>query len=370
MVNNTLVSTSKLFRALGDPTRLAVLEKLSIDGEASATELSKPFALTLPAILKHLRVLEAAGLISQKKQGKERRAAFVPETFKAPVEWITTLNGNWKKNSNNRYSDWEEYRKTKSSAIREKLVKKHLYLVKYVAGRISISLPPNVEFNDLVSYGILGLFEAVNKYDVSHSDKFETFAVSHIRNAIISEIKKIDWSQKVLKKASGEIPIKRKGIEEKNRQIIASGEVARSLGLKFEKLNPIYSDPESMNILLRQKVRRDGHNEKNVSKWHAFEDSLIADRYERSQPNEIKNLFAAAIDDLSEKEKLVVYLYYYESLTLKEIGEILDVSESRVCQIHAKVVNEIKKNLSHCEREHSKKEEGLNVAEETHLGVS
>ena len=108
---------------------------------------------------------------------------------------------------------WKKYKRTKHRALREEIVKKYLYLVKYVAGRVAIGLPPNVEFNDLVSYGILGLFDAIDKYDVSQGNKFETYAVSRIRGSIMDELRKLDWAPRLLRKKAREIEKKMRELE-------------------------------------------------------------------------------------------------------------------------------------------------------------
>src|SRR3989338_151278 len=116
------------------------------------------------------------------------------------------------------YSDlklWKKYKRTKSRLLREEIILKYLYLVKYVAGRVAIGLPPNVEFNDLVSYGILGLFDAINKYDVSQGNKFETYAVSRIRGSIMDELRKLDWAPRLLRKKAREVEKKCKELEDR-----------------------------------------------------------------------------------------------------------------------------------------------------------
>jgi len=124
---------------------------------------------------------------------------------------------------------WRKYKRTKSPHLREEIVKKYLYLVKYVAGRVAISLPPNVEFNDLVSYGILGLFDAINKYDVSQGNKFETYAVSRIRGSIMDELRKLDWAPRLLRKKAREVDRMCKELEEKNGRLATDHELADAL---------------------------------------------------------------------------------------------------------------------------------------------
>lgn len=240
---------------------------------------------------------------------------------------------------------WKKYKQTKSQSLREEIVKKYLYLVKYVAGRVAIGLPPNVEFNDLVSYGILGLFDAITKYDVSQGNKFETYAVSRIRGSIMDELRKLDWAPRLLRKKAREIEKKCKELEEKNGRMATDDELARALRISTDELNSIYSDLNSTTFLSLDEVWQNDDGNKPISRLQTIEDSLITNQFNYVHQNEVKDILARAIEELPEKEKLVIVLYYYENLTLREIGEILDVSESRVCQIHTKVVTRLRSHL-------------------------
>ncbi len=240
---------------------------------------------------------------------------------------------------------WKKYKRTKSQALREEIVKKYLYLVKYVAGRVAIGLPPNVEFNDLVSYGILGLFDAITKYDVTQGNKFETYAVSRIRGSIMDELRKLDWAPRLLRKKAREIDKKCKELEEKYGRIASDDELARALHISTDELNTIYNDLNSTSFLSLDEVWQNDDGNKPISRLQTIEDSLVTNQFNYVHQSEVKDLLAGAINELPEKEKLVIVLYYYENLTLREIGEILDVSESRVCQIHTKVITRMRSHL-------------------------
>ncbi len=240
---------------------------------------------------------------------------------------------------------WKKYKRTKSKLLHEEIVHKYLYLVKYVAGRVAIGLPPNVEFNDLVSYGILGLFDAIEKYDVSQGNKFETYGVSRIRGAIMDELRKLDWAPRLLRKRAREIERKMRELEDKNGRAATEEELAHSLKMSVEDLNGIYSELNSTTFLSLDEVWQNDDGNKPISRLQTVEDSLITDQFSYVHQGEVKELLAQSIDQLPEKEKLVVVLYYYENLTLREIGEVLNVSESRVCQIHTKVVLRLKSYL-------------------------
>jgi len=229
--------------------------------------------------------------------------------------------------------------------LREEIVRKYLYLVKYVAGRVAIGLPPNVEFNDLVSYGILGLFDAIEKYDVNQGNKFETYGVSRIRGAIMDELRKLDWAPRLLRKRAREIERKNRELEDQNGRVATEEELARALKMSIEDLNGIYNELNSTTFLSLDEVWQNDDGNKPISRLQTVEDSLIMNQFSYVHQNEVKELLAQSIDLLPEKEKLVIVLYYYENLTLREIGEVLNVSESRVCQIHTKVVMRLRSHL-------------------------
>ena len=240
---------------------------------------------------------------------------------------------------------WKKYKRHKTAVLREEIVRKYLYLVKYVAGRVAIGLPPNVEFNDLVSYGLLGLFDAIEKYDVNQGNKFETYGVSRIRGAIMDELRKLDWAPRLLRKRAREIERKARELEDRYGRIATDEEIARSLNMSVEDLNGIYSELNSTTFLSLDEVWENDDGNKPISRLQTVEDSLIMNQFSFVHQNEVRELLAQAIDKLPEKEKLVIVLYYYENLTLREIGEVLNVSESRVCQIHTKVVLRLRAHL-------------------------
>lgn len=240
---------------------------------------------------------------------------------------------------------WKKYKRTKNRALKEEIVKRYLYLVKYVAGRVAIGLPPNVEFNDLVSYGILGLFDAINKYDVSQGNKFETYAVSRIRGSIMDELRKLDWAPRLLRKKAREVEKKSRELEEKMGRVPVEEDLAKELKISVGELNNIYSELSSTTFLSLDEVWQNDEGNKPISRLQTIEDSILTNQFHFVHQNEVKELLAHAIDELPEREKLVVVLYYYENLTLREIGEILSVSESRVCQIHTKVVLRLRAHL-------------------------
>lgn len=240
---------------------------------------------------------------------------------------------------------WRLYKKTHSLELREELIIRYLYLVKYVAGRVAIGLPPNVEFGDLVSYGILGLFDAIEKYDPEHGNKFETYAVSRVRGTIMDELRKLDWAPRLLRKRARELDKKAHLLEDRLGRLPTDDELAKSMCISRGSLRKLHSELSSTTFLSLDEVWQNDDGNKPISRLQTIEDSLVNNQFMFVHQNEVKELLASAIDELPDKEKLVVILYYYESLTLKEIGAVLNVSESRVCQIHTKVILRLRSML-------------------------
>lgn len=240
---------------------------------------------------------------------------------------------------------WKEYKKNRSDLLRDNLIKKYLYLVKYVAGRIAIGLPPNIEFGDLVSYGILGLFDAIEKYDVNQGNKFETYAVTRIRGAIMDELRKLDWAPRLLRKRAREIDKKCKELEDRYGRMATDDELAKGLRISVGELNHLYSELSSTTFLSLDEVWQNENGNKPISRLQTIEDSLLTNQFSYIHRNEVAEFLSKAIESLPEKEKLVVVLYYYENLTLREIGQVLNVSESRVCQIHTKIIFRLRSYL-------------------------
>lgn len=233
---------------------------------------------------------------------------------------------------------WRKYKKSKTQSLREEIIKKYLYLVKYVAGRVAIGLPPNIEIGDLVSYGILGLFDAIDKFDIEQGNKFETYAVTRIRGAIMDELRKLDWAPRLLRKRAKEIERKCRELEEKLGRMATDGELAEALNVSIDELNSMYSELNSTSFLSLDEVWQNDDGNKPISRLQTIEDSLISNQLLFLQKNEAREIIVETLNELPEKDKLVMVLYYYENLTLKEIGQVLNVSESRICQIHTKVV--------------------------------
>jgi len=236
---------------------------------------------------------------------------------------------------------WEEYEKTKSPQLREKIIVEYAPLVKIVAGRLSMYLGYNVEYDDLVGYGVFGLIDAIDKFDFDKAVKFETYASLRIRGAILDQIRKMDWIPRTVRQ-------KQKKLEQAMREIeLATGraptdeQLAESLDISVEELNEWQSHVKVNNVVsLNEYIEQGSEIEMNpVQNSHFEQPERVVEQ------EELKKILAKSLDRLTEKERKVVVLYYYEELTLKEISRVLEVSESRVSQLHTKALQKLKKHL-------------------------
>jgi RNA polymerase sigma factor for flagellar operon FliA len=242
---------------------------------------------------------------------------------------------------------WREFKDTGDTSLRERLILHYSPLVKYVAGRVGVGLPPNIEQADLVSYGIFGLIDAIEKFDLERAIKFETYAISRIRGAIIDELRSIDWIPRSVRYKAREVEKAYASLEAKFRRTPTEQEVAEELGISSTDLRQIFSQVSFVNVLaLDELLNTGGEKGDKLSLVDTLEDSKAEDPVQAFEAEEMKYLLAGAINTLPEREKIVVTLYYYEGLTLAEIGQVLGVTESRICQMHTKAVLQLRGKLA------------------------
>jgi RNA polymerase sigma factor FliA len=240
---------------------------------------------------------------------------------------------------------WEEYKGTGSAGSRERLILHYAPLVKYVASRVATGLPTSVEQADLVSYGMFGLIDALQKFDPARGNKFETYAIPRIKGAIIDELRALDWVPRSVRFKAREIEKVTTDLETMLKRAPTEREVAERLGVSLPELHGVINQISFVSVLALDELLTVGSDRGETV---SLMDSL-ADR--RTDPTtglegqETRGILAAAINSLSEREKIVVTLYYFEGLTLAEIGDILGVTESRVCQIHTKAVGQLRLQL-------------------------
>ena len=236
---------------------------------------------------------------------------------------------------------WEEYEKKKSPELREQLIIEYSPLVKLVAGRLSMYLGYNVEYDDLVSYGIFGLIDAIDKFDLKKEVKFETYASLRIRGTILDQIRKMDWIPRTVRQKQKKIDEAIKQIEMRTGKNAQDEEIAKELGLSGEELLVWQSQLKVTNVVSLNEYMEQG-SEPVMDTRH---NSHFIQPEESIQEEELKKVLGEAMDLLTEKEKKVILLYYYEDLTLKEISNILEVSESRVSQLHTKALLKMRKKM-------------------------
>ncbi|HWH30326.1 MAG TPA: RNA polymerase sigma factor WhiG [Mycobacteriales bacterium] len=242
---------------------------------------------------------------------------------------------------------WREYKASGDERLRERLILHYSPLVKYVAGRVGVGLPPNIEQADLVSYGIFGLIDAIEKFDLERAIKFETYAISRIKGAIIDELRSIDWIPRSVRYKAREVEKAYAALEARLHRTPTEAEVAQELGIALEDLHQIFSQVSFVNVVaLDELLSSGGEKGDKLSLVDTLEDTKAEDPVSAFETEETKHLLAKAINTLPEREKIVVTLYYYEGLTLAEIGQVLGVTESRICQMHTKAVLQLRGKLA------------------------
>lgn len=234
---------------------------------------------------------------------------------------------------------WIKYSKTKDQKIKQLLIEEHLYLVKIMAGRMYNYYGSKVEYDDLIGFGVMGLIDSIDRYDITKNIKFETYAQIRIRGTIIDNIRKLDWIPRSLRKKSKEIQNSMMNLENKLGRTPSNTELANFLDIPVEDVESILADISTFNMTSLEEIliNKGEHNINNDKRENTPENIY--------EEKELKEILANIIDGLPKKEKTVISLYYYEELTYKEIGHILELSESRISQIHSKAILEIKNKL-------------------------
>ena len=237
---------------------------------------------------------------------------------------------------------WTRFRKENDPVMRDKLLADYLPLVKNVAGRMAAGFPKSVELNDLVNTGVIGLIEAFNNFDPKRGVKFETFAVPRIRGAILDELRALDWVPRSTRSKARNIERATNKLEGELGREPSDLELASTLDISTEELHHAQKDVSvTMLLSLDELICREDDN-RQVPRIETVENVATVDVLEDMEKLELRIFLIHAISNLTEQERLVVSLYYYEELTLKEIGEIMLISESRVSQIHTRAVDRLR----------------------------
>ena len=236
---------------------------------------------------------------------------------------------------------WKEYEQTKSRHLKDALILEYAPLVKYLAGRLSVHIGHRVEYDDLISYGIFGLIDAIDKFDYKKGVKFETYASLRIRGAIIDSIRKLDWVPRDLRQKNKQLEQAYSALELTLGREPTEQEIATQLDMSLEDAQDLIKKAAVNTLVSLDDYLEQNHEASSLAKDRLSDDNPEA-YYDKQ---EIKNTLIAAIEKLTEKERKVVTLYYFEDLTLKEISKIMGVSESRVSQIHSKSVLKLRTKL-------------------------
>jgi RNA polymerase sigma factor for flagellar operon FliA len=239
---------------------------------------------------------------------------------------------------------WEQYKINHDQRIKDALIMKYSSFVKYVAGRIAVNLPSNVEFDDLVSYGILGLIDAIDKYDSERNVKFKTYAKTRIRGAIFDELRVLDWTPRSIRQKARKLEKAYAKLEGKLGRDAKDEEIAEYLNIDISELHKLFDETKKSLLLSLDEIFYD--DEEGSSRFDFIEDQKSDNPQSKIEEAEAKKILADAISKLSDRERMVITLYYYEELTSKEIGKILGVSDSRVSQLHTKAILRLRGRLS------------------------
>ena len=245
---------------------------------------------------------------------------------------------------------WIAYKKTRDPKIRDAFVKQYAPLVKYVAGKVAMGMPHNVEFDDLVGFGIFGLFDAISKFDPEKQVKFKTYAVTRIRGAIFDELRSIDWVPRSVRQKTREIEDAVRRLESSLGRAASDEEIAKELGMGIDELQSHMLKISGTSLLSLNDVWYSGEDNDKVAIVDSIEAPQSLNPENIIEREEIKKVIIQAINELPDKEKKVLVLYYYEDLTLKEIGKVLEVTESRVSQLHTKAILRLRAKLTNIKK--------------------
>jgi RNA polymerase sigma factor for flagellar operon FliA len=246
---------------------------------------------------------------------------------------------------------WASYKAAGSREVRDALILHYSPLVKYVAGRVAVGLPQNVEQADLVSYGIFGLIDAIEKFDLDRGFKFETYAIARIKGAILDELRSIDWVPRSVRAKARSLEKAYAKLESELHRTPNDDELAVELGLSGDQFQTTLNQISFIGLVaLDEMLSVGGERGESVTLGDTVADSGEGP-VAAYEVEEMRQILADAINRMPEREKIVLTLYYYEGLTLAEIGQVLGVTESRVCQIHTKAVLQLRSRLAASERE-------------------
>jgi RNA polymerase sigma factor for flagellar operon FliA len=239
---------------------------------------------------------------------------------------------------------WIAYKKNPGSTeLRNRLMERYLPLVKYNGERIWARLPDGVELDDLISAGVFGLMDAIDAFDMERGVKFETYCVPRIRGAMLDELRTMDWVPRLVRSKASKLAEATKQLELRLGRTPTDLELAEHLQISIQELEKMMSDANAVNLISLNKKWYETDSYKDVREVDILEDKRGEDPTHRIKKNDLMRLVTKG---LNRNERLIIILYYYEELTMKEIGATLDLSESRVSQMHSSIVQRLQQQLS------------------------
>ncbi|MBN1436449.1 MAG: FliA/WhiG family RNA polymerase sigma factor [Sedimentisphaerales bacterium] len=243
---------------------------------------------------------------------------------------------------------WEQFKANSTEQLRNVLVESYLHLVKYNADRIYAKLPDEVELDDLISAGVFGLMDAIDAFDLSRGVKFETYCAPRIRGAILDELRAMDWVPRLVRSRSHQLQEVSKSLEAQFGRAASDEEIARKMGISDNDFIKLKRDATAVSLISLSRKWFETDSQKEVCEIDVLEDKRGENPFLEIQRRDLKE---SLIKGLSRAEKLILILYYYEEMTMKEIGATLDLSESRVSQMHSSILARLKAQMSHNRKE-------------------
>ena len=238
---------------------------------------------------------------------------------------------------------WESYFKDKNNKqIRDALIVQYIYLIRYVVGRIKVTLPSTISVEDIAGYGVEGLINAIERFSIQRNTRFETYALIRIRGAILDRIRSEDFLPRSVRRKIKEIKLAQEHLKQEIGRMPTTTEVANYLDMDVEKVNQILSEDTVMTSIYDRK----GANDDSVEIIDTIQDTNKLNPQENMEEKNVKQELERALQRLPERERIIMVLYYQENMTLKEIGSTINMSESRVCQLHAQAIMKLKNILS------------------------
>ena len=243
---------------------------------------------------------------------------------------------------------WEQFHKTHSDHSRNALMKHYMHLVRYAAERLYSKLPDKVELDDLISAGIFGLMDAIDAFDPARGVKFETYCSPRIRGSILDELRSMDWVPRLVRARAHQLTKATQSLETHLGRKPTKKEIAEELDMNMEEFNRLQRDANAVSLVSLSTKYSDGDGEKDIREIDVIKDQKSQDPLTEAQKRDLKSLLTKG---LTRAERLIVILYYYEEMTMKEIGLTLDLSESRVSQMHSSIVQRLKAQMNSRKKE-------------------